>query len=72
MKKDYVDCPQVAGKTVTTLRIHRDAGDGTDIQIDFTDGTSFYCCVSVDPAVEASLVRNGVGTPEVLERFDTN
>jgi hypothetical protein len=55
MKADFIDCPEVSGKTIQLLRIHRDTGDGTRVQIELTDGTSFTCYVTVRPAVEASL-----------------
>jgi hypothetical protein len=46
MREDYVECADLSGKTIQTLRIYKDTGDGTEIQIELTDGTSFSCCVS--------------------------
>ena len=69
MKTDFVDCPEVAGKTIQLLRIHRDTGDGTRVQIELTDGTSFTCCVAVRPAVEASLYKGGSGAPETIRDY---
>ena len=66
MENDFVDCPEVAGKTIQLLRIHRDTGDGSRVQIELTDGTSFTCCVTVRSAVEASLYKGGAGAPETL------
>jgi hypothetical protein len=65
-----VDCPDVIGKTIQNLKVYRDAGDGTEIQIDFTDGTSYVCCVENQVKVEANLVVCGNGEPKVLRRFD--
>ena len=65
-----VDCPDVIGKTIQNLKIYRDAVDGIEIQIDFTDGTSFVCCVENQVKVEANLVVCGNGEPEVLRKFD--
>ena len=70
MQGDYIECPELSGKTIQMVRIHRDSGDGTDVQIELTDGTSFTCCLSNQPAVKASLYRGGVGTPETLHRYD--
>gem|GEM_PF-1489567 len=50
---DFVECSQVSGKTIQSLRIYKDTGDGTELQIDLTDGTSFSCSFSVKPVVEA-------------------
>jgi len=69
MQDDYIECPELSGKTIQTLRIHKDTGDGTNIQIELTDGTSFSCCLSNQPAVEASLYRGGVGTPETISSY---
>jgi hypothetical protein len=49
MTDDYVECSQVSGKTIQSLRIYKDTGDGTELQIDLTDGTSFMCSFSVRP-----------------------
>ena len=69
MNTDFIDCPEVAGKTIQLLRIHRDTGDGSSVQIELTDGTSFTCCVTVRPAVEATLYKGGVGTPETIRDY---
>ena len=70
MQDDYVECPELSGKTIQTLRIHRDAGDGTDIQIELMDGTSFSCCLSHQLSVKASLYKGGVGTPETISSYE--
>jgi len=70
MQEDYVDCPELSGKTIQTLRIHRDTGDGTDVQIELTDGTSFSFNVSNQPAIKASLYKGGVGTPKTIRSYE--
>jgi hypothetical protein len=69
MNQDYVECSELSGKTIQKLRIYKDGGDGTEIQIDLTDGTTFSCCVSHPPAVTASLYQGGVGKPKVLRDY---
>jgi hypothetical protein len=69
MKTDFIDCPELAGKTIQLLRIHRDVGEGTSVQIELTDGTSFTCYVTVRPAVEASLYKGGAGAPETIRDY---
>ena len=66
---DFIDCPEVVGKTIQLLRIHRDTGDGSRVQIELTDGTSFTCCVTMRPAVESSLYKGGVGAPETIRDY---
>jgi hypothetical protein len=70
MQEDYVECSELSGKTIQTLRIHKDTGDGTVVQIELTDGTSFSCRLSSQPIVEASLYRGGVGTPEAIRSYE--
>ena len=70
MPQDYMDCPEMTGKTIQLLRIHRDKGEGTSVQIELTDGTSFTCYVSVRPNVEASLYKGGVGAPETIQAYE--
>jgi hypothetical protein len=70
MQDNYIECPELAGKTIQMVRIYRDVGDGTSVQIELTDGTNFTCSVSVRPDVEASLYKGGVGTPETLRAYE--
>jgi hypothetical protein len=70
MPEDYIDCPEMTGKTIELLRIHRDVGEGTSVQIELTDGTSFTCYVTIRPAVEASLYKGGVGAPETIRAYE--
>jgi hypothetical protein len=70
MQDEYVECPELSGKTIQTLRIHRDIGDGTDVQIELTDGTSFSCRFCHQPSVKASLYKGGVGTPETIRSYE--
>ena len=68
--QEPVECPQVVGKTIQALRIFRDRTDGTEIQIDFQDGTSLSCCVANRQTMEASLmILGGAGEPQVLHRL---
>ena len=70
MKDDFAECTEVSGKTIQSLRIFKDTGDSTELQIDLTDGTSFSCCLNVKPTIEASVIRSGAGEPAVLHKYD--
>ena len=66
MPEDYIDCPELSGKTIQLLRIHRDTGDGTECP-DRADGWNQFHVLCLDPPnVEASLYKGGVGTPETI------
>ena len=69
MQNNYIECPELAGKTIQEFRIHRDTGEGTNVEIKLTDGTTFSCSLNNRPDVTASLYRGGVGTPEVLQSY---
>jgi hypothetical protein len=69
MPEAYIDCPELTGKTIRLLLIHRDTGDGSRVQIELTNGTSFSCYVTVSPAVEAFLYKGGAGVPETIRDY---
>jgi hypothetical protein len=70
MTADYVECPELSGKTIQTLRIYRNTGDGTEMQIDLTDGRSFSCSLCNQQTVKAALYRGGTGSPETLLDYE--
>ncbi len=41
MSFPIIDCPEVVGKTVSSLKLYATDCDSVEIRIDFTDGTSF-------------------------------
>ncbi len=69
-QEGYVECPEMSGKTIQNLRIYPDTGDGTEVQIDFADGTSFTCSLTCQAAVKSTLYRPGIGSPEVLRKYE--
>jgi len=70
MGQNFIECPELAGKTIQAVRIYKDTGDGTDVQIELTDGTTFVCSRSHQPVVRASLYRGGAGTPETIRDYN--
>jgi hypothetical protein len=69
MTERFIECPDLAGKTILTVRIYEDAGDGSEIHIELTDGTSFSCSLSQSPTITASLYKGGSGSPEILKNY---
>jgi hypothetical protein len=64
-----IDCPEVIGKTVGSLKLYpTDTGD-TEIVIQFTDGTAFSSSFESRPTLRASLIRTGIAAPEVLKTY---
>jgi hypothetical protein len=70
MNDYFVECPELSGKTIRAVRIYKDTGDGPEIQLDLTDGTSFSYAVCHRPESKAILYRGGVGTPEIIRDID--
>ncbi len=66
MQDNYIECPELAGKTIQMFRIHRDAGDGTNVEIQLTDGIRFSCVLNKKPEINTALYKGGIGTPEIL------
>lgn len=65
-----IDCPQVSGKTVQSLKVYTESEGGCEAVIEFTDGTAFSCCVGHKPYVKAQLYVSGIATPEILFEQD--
>ncbi len=70
MNGNYVECTELSGKTIQTLRIYQDTGEGSEIQLDLTDGTSFSYSVCHSPIAKASLFKGGAGTPEIIRDYE--
>ena len=62
--------PDLRGKVIESLNIFLNQSDWTEIHIDFSDGTTFSCCVTTAQKTEACLLRcGGAGEPEMLKRL---
>jgi hypothetical protein len=68
--RDYVECTEVAGKTVKALKIYEDDVDGYETLIEFTDGTSFSSSVSYRQVAKGTLFKGGAGTPQVVRNYE--
>ena len=55
MTRDYVECPEGAGKTIKSLKIYEHDTDGCETLIEFTDSTSFYSSVCHRPTFKGTL-----------------
>ena len=70
MTRDFVECPDVVGKTIKSLKIYEDDTDGCETLIEFTDGTSFSSSVCYQPAVKGTLFEGGAGTPKIIRNYE--
>ena len=69
MADRFFECPEIAGKTIQALRVSQDHDEGDEVLIEFTDGTSFSCCLETRSALTASLFRPCAGTPEIIRSY---
>lgn len=44
-------------------------GDGAEMVLEFTDGTSFTTSIECKSSLKANLIRTGIGTPEVIKSY---
>ena len=70
MTRDYVECPEVAGKTIKALKLYEDDTEGCETLIEFTDGTSFSSSVSYQPTVKGTLFEGGAGMPKIIRDYE--
>jgi hypothetical protein len=69
MSDREIQVPEAEGKTIRSMRLTLTSSAETEIQIDFTDGTSFSSstCARVD--FDAELYIGGSGEPQILKRY---
>jgi hypothetical protein len=65
------ECPEVIGKVVKSLKISQGRLEGTEVHLDFADGTTLSVSVTPVQKTEASLlICGGPGEPELLRKYD--
>ena len=69
MTDDSFECSELTGKTIEKLTLYKDSGERCEVLIEFTDGTTFSCALEVQSAIKASLMRTGIGTPDILREY---
>ena len=69
MPRDFVECPELTGKTIQTVKLYEDPDEGCETVFEFTDGTSFSCYMECRSSMKSVLFREGVGTPEIIREY---
>lgn len=64
-----IECKELAGKVIRACTIFEDGSDGPDLQMDFTDGTSFTVSLKTDVTLEAKCILDEGGQPQVLKDY---
>ena len=64
-----IESKELAGKVIRLCTLFADGPDGQDLQIDFTDGTSFAVSFRSSVDLEARCLQNDGGEPKVLKDY---
>jgi len=66
---NVIKCAEVAGKTIRSLQLYSSASSLGEVVLEFTDGTTFTASCESQLTMKATLIRTGIGEPEVLKTF---
>lgn len=69
MPDEYVEIAEICDKVIQRVRIFESTPQGTEMEIDLTDGTSFSCSFCFKPAFEARLMRKDGNMPVILQTY---
>lgn len=69
MSDREIQVPEVEGKTIRSMRLTLTSTAETEIQIDFTDGTSFTNSTCPRVEFEAELYIGGSGEPQIIKKY---
>jgi len=64
-----IECKELAGKVIRVCTLFEDGSDGPELQIDFTDGTSFTLGLKTQVSLEAKCLQSEGGEPKVLKDY---
>jgi dihydrodipicolinate reductase len=64
-----IQISDVEGKTIRSMRLMLSDSSETEVEIDFTDGTSFSSTTRQRLDLSAELFIGGTGEPQVLKTF---
>ena len=70
LPRDFVECTEIVGKTVSSLKVYDDPSEDCEVVIEFTDGTTFSCAIEQRASMKSVLFRGSVGTPEILRDYN--
>jgi len=64
-----IECKELVGKVIHQCNLFEDGSDGPELQLDFTDGTSFVVSLTTHVALEAKCIQNDGGDPRILKDY---
>ena len=69
MSDREIQVPEVEGKTIRSMRLTTTSSAETEIQIDFTDGTSFTSSTCPRVEFDAELYIGGSSEPQIIKKY---
>ena len=64
-----IECKELSGKVIRVCHLYEDGVDGPEVQIEFTDGTSFVTGLKVEVSFEARYLRSDGGGSTILKDY---
>jgi hypothetical protein len=61
-----MECNEFAGKVIVSLTLYEEGDYGPEVNIEFTDGTTFNICFKTEASIEAKHICDEGGEPRVL------
>ncbi len=69
LEDSMIECKELVGKVIRQCNLFEDGSDGPELQLDFTDGTSFVASLKTRVALEAKCIQNDGGEPRILKDY---
>ena len=66
-----IACNELTNKVVRLVTIYPAGDYGPEVNIEFTDGTTFSACLRTSASIEAKYIRDEGGQPRVLRDYST-
>ena len=64
-----IECKELAGKVIRVCHLYEQGIDGPELQIEFTDGTSFVAGLQIQVSLGAKYLRSDGGGSNVLKEY---
>ena len=55
LSRAFIECDEIAGKTVRSLKVYEDPSEDCEVVIEFTDGTTFSCSMEQKSSMKSVL-----------------
>ena len=69
--RNLIECEEVAGRTIRSLKLFEDGPYGPEVSVDFEDGTNFTATLHGKHVLEGKLTKDEGGEPILLQQCVT-